>query len=229
LAGTDLVTRKAGNAVSSIDPSNSAPRSRRRLAAWLAFGAVGLATGAVWASGFSSATAANDHLDISPPLAKSAPAAATNDLATTIDPIADLAFDWQGRWGSISGDITMFEIDLSGVPYTGKTYNVALLVANTSVLTGWASTQLQVERIGVAAGGDCSAVDYTKAGAHADILHFNDQDGGVYWNGLPGDAVYCIGVASSSGDDDTGTFLRAAQDAPPSAFPRFIATVDRTL
>ena len=40
-------------AVSSFNSSSPAPRGRR-LAAWLAFGAVGLATGAVWASGFAS-------------------------------------------------------------------------------------------------------------------------------------------------------------------------------
>ena len=49
----------------------------------------------------------------------------------------------------------------------------------------------------------------------------------MYWNGLAGDAVYCIGVATSPGDDVAGTFLRSAQDLPPSAFPTFITTVDR--
>jgi hypothetical protein len=214
--------------MSSIDPSTSVPRSRRRLAAWLAFGAVGLATGAVWASGFGSATAANDSLAVSPALVKTTPDPATNDLAGTVTKISDLAFDWEGRWGSISADSTMFEVDLSALPAIND-YNLALLVANTTVLAGWASTQLQVERIDVLAGGDCTGLDYTKAGAHADILHFNDEDGGVYWGPLPGDAVYCIGVASSPGDDATGTFLRAAQDTPPTLFPKFIATVDRTL
>jgi hypothetical protein len=222
-----LVT-KGKAAVSSIPSPASRKSSRGRLAAWLAFGAVGLATGAVWASGFGSATAANGTPGLTPALAKTAPTIATNDLAGTVSKISDLTYDWQGRWGKVSADTTIFKVDLSALSASNH-YNLALLVANTSLLTGWASTQLQVERIDVAASGDCTGVDYTKAGANADILHFNDQDSGVYWSTVPGHAVYCIGVASSPGDDDTGTFLRAAQDTPPTAFPRFIATVDRTL
>jgi hypothetical protein len=223
--GTDLVM-KGREAMSSIDPSTSAPRSRGRLAAWLAFGAVGLATGAVWASGFGSATAANGTTVVSPALAKTPPVAATNALGGTVTKINDLTFDWQGRWAKIAADTTMFEVDLSALP-GGNTYNLALLVANTTVLTGWASTQLEVERVDVAAGGDCSAATYAHSGPHADLLHFNDQDGGVYWTGVAGHAVYCIGVSNTSGDVSDGTFLRGAQDAPPTGFPVFIATVDR--
>ena len=214
--------------MSSIDPSNSAPRSRRRLAAWLAFGVVGLATGAVWASGFGSATAVNGTTDVSPALVKTDPVAATNDLAGTVTKISDLTYDWEGRWATIAADTTMFEVDLTALPAIND-YNLALLVTNTTVLTGWASTQLEVERIDVAASGDCSAASYAHSGPNAQLLHFNDQDGGVYWTDLPGNAVYCIGVSNTSGDVPLGTFLRGAQDAPPTGFPVFIATVDRTL
>jgi hypothetical protein len=212
--------------MSSIDPSSSAPRSRGRLAAWLAFGAVGLATGAVWASGFGQATAANGTTVVSPALAKTTPVVATNALGGTVTKISDLTFDWQGRWAQIAADTTMFKVDLSALP-VGNTYNLALLVTNTTVLTGWASTQLEVERIDVAASGDCSAASYAHSGPNADLLHFNDQDSGVYWSGVAGHAVYCIGVSDTTGDVATGTFLRAAQDTPPTGFPVFIATVDR--
>lgn len=217
---------KGREAMSSIDPSNSAPRSRKRLAAWLAFGAIGLATGAVWASGFGTATAVNGTTDVSPALAKAAPAVASNALAGKVTKIADLTYDWEGRWGSIAADTTMFKVDLSTLPAL-NTYNLALLVANTTLMTGWASTQLEVERIDVAAAGVCGAASYTHSGPEAQILHFNDQDGGVYWPAVPGNAVYCIGVSDSTGDVATGTFLRGAQDAAPTVFPTFIATVDR--
>jgi hypothetical protein len=212
--------------MSSTAPFNSAPRSRRRLAAWLAFGAVGLATGAVWASGFGQATAANGATLVSPALAKTTPVVATNDLAGKVTKVSDLTYDWQGRWATIAADTTMFKVDLSSFPGT-NTYNLALLVANTTVLTGWASTQLEVERIDVASGGDCSAASYAHSGPEAQLLHFNDRDSGVYWSGVPGHAVYCIGVSDTSGDVFDGTFLRGAQDAPPTGFPVFIATVDR--
>ena len=101
-----------------------------------------------------------------------------------------------------------------------------MLLANTSVLTGWASLQLEVERVDEAASGTCDADDFDGA-TNAKVLSFDDEDAGVYWNGLAGDAVYCIGVDASAGDDVAGTFLRAAQDTAPSAFPTFITTVDR--
>jgi hypothetical protein len=210
-------------AVSRFD--NSSSRARRRLGAWLAFGAVGLATGAVWATGFASVSADNGTAVGSPAVTKSAPATATSALAGTVTDEAELLFDWNGRWGSIAADTLMFTVDLSDMD-SANTYNVALLLANTSVLTGWASLQLEVERVAIAADGTCNASDFD-GNTNARILNFDDEDAGVYWNGLAGEAVYCLGVAASPGDDVNGTFLRSANDTPPTDFPTFITTVDR--
>jgi hypothetical protein len=220
-----LVT-KGKDAVSSIPSLPARKSSRGRLAAWLAFGAVGLATGAVWASGFATGTGGNGTTAISPALTKTAPSVATSALSSTTTAVTPLAFDWQGRWGSIAADTVMFKVDLSGPDYAGKTYNVATLLANTSDMSGWASMQLKIERVDVAASGACvaSAFDGTK---NPKVLNFDDEDAGVYWNALAGDAVYCIGVNVAPGDDTSGTFLRAAQDTPPTAWPTFITTVDR--
>jgi hypothetical protein len=214
--------------MSSFDRSSPSPskRSRRRLAAWAAFGAVGLATGAVWASGFAQSTAANNSAVISPALTKGAPAVVTSPLASTVTAGPDLPIDWQGRWGSVATDATLFTVDLTGAQFTGKTYNVALLLANTSDLTEWASLQLEVERVDVAAAGNCAAADYDGT-KNPLLLDADDEDSGVYYNALPGNAVYCIGVSSTPGDDIAGTFLRSAQDAAPSDWPKFITTVDR--
>jgi hypothetical protein len=213
--------------VSSIPASSPAPkRNRRRLTAWLAFGAVGLATGAVWASGFAQGTGANGATAGSPALTKTAPTTATSALASTTTAVTPLAFDWQGRWGSIAAQTVMFKVDLSGAAFTGKTYNLALLLANTSAMTGWASMQLKLERVDVAAAGSCvaSAFDGTN---NPKVLNFDDEDAGVYWNGVAGNAVYCLGLDLAPGDDSAGTFLRAAQDTPPTNWPTFITTVDR--
>jgi len=220
-----LVT-KGKDAVSSIPSSPVRQSSRGRIAAWLAFGAVGLATGAVWASGFASGSGANGTTAVSPALTKTAPTTATSALSGTTTAITPLSFDWQGRWGSIAAKTVMFKIDLSGSDYAGKTYNIALLLANTSDMSGWASMQLKLERVDVAASGSCvaGAFDGTQ---HPKVLNFDNEDAGVYWNGVAGDAVYCIGINASPGDDTSGTFLRAAQDTPPTAFPTFITTVDR--
>jgi hypothetical protein len=211
--------------VSSIFSSTSRLR-RGRLAAWAAFGAVGLATGAVWATGFASGSGANGTTAISPALTKTAPATATSALSGTVTAVTALSFDWQGRWGSIAANTTMFKVDLSGANYAGKTYNIALLLANTSDMSGWASMQLKLERVDEAAGGACAAGDFDGT-QHPKVLNMDDEDAGVYWNGVAGNAVYCLGVDAAPGDDVAGTFLRAAQDTPPTAFPTFITTVDR--
>jgi hypothetical protein len=207
--------------------SHSSSKSRRRLAAWLAFGATGLATGAVWATGFASVSGANGTTGESPALAKTAPTTATSALNGKVTAVDPIEFDWAGRWGKITTPKVMFKVDLSGSTFAGKTYNVALLVANTSALTGWASLQLELEQVAKAANGTCAAADFDGT-QNAKVLNVDDQDAGVYWNALAGDAVYCLGIAASPGDDATGTFLRSAADTPPSSFPSFITTVDRT-
>lgn len=196
------------------------------MAAWAAFGAVGLATGAVWASGFAQATGSNDSVSTSPALGKGSPSVTASPLAGTVTAGAALPIDWEGRWGSLSADHTLFTVNLSGPQFVGKTYNLALLLANTSDISEWASLQLEVERVDVATGGTCAAADYTGA-SNPLLLDADDEDSGVYYNGLAGDAVYCLGVSSTAGDDIAATFLRSAQDTAPSDWPKFITTVER--
>jgi hypothetical protein len=205
-----------------------------KAAAWLAFGAVGLATGTVWASGFATSNGANRTGGTveSPALVKSDPAAATSALASTVTAVDPLEFDWDGRWGSIDASTMMFKVDLSGAQFSGKTYNIATLLANTSDLSGWASLQLEFELVQENTGGTCSAGDFDGT-VNAKLMNVDDQDAGVYWTTLAGggtlagDKVYCIGVNTAHGDDIAGTFLRSAADTPPTHFPKFITTVDR--
>jgi hypothetical protein len=207
-----------------------------KAAAWLAFGAVGLATGTVWASGFATSEGANrvGGTGPSPALVKSDPAAATSALASTATKVDALEFDWDGRWGSIAQPTLMFKVDLTGAAFTGKTYNIATLLANTSNLAGWASLQLNFELVQEDAGGTCDAADFDGS-QNARLLNVDEQDAGVYWTTLggggtlAGNKVYCIGVDQSTGDDIDGTFLRSANDSPPddTKMPKFITTVDR--
>jgi hypothetical protein len=212
--------------MSSIPTSTHTTRSRRRLAAWLAFGVIGLALGAVWATGFIGFTAANGATAESPAMAKGVPADNTSALASVATKVNDLTFDWSGRWGSIPADKILVKVDLSGSQFAGKTYNVALLLTNTSDLTDYATLQLNFENSYKTSGGACAAADYDTT-VHSKVMNIDDEDAGVYWNALPGDAVYCIGIAAAPGDDLAGTFIRSAQDAFPGAWPAFVTTVDR--
>ena len=208
--------------------SHHSTRPRRRgLAAWIAFGAVGLATGAVWATGFASIGGATGNNDPSPIVAPSTPASHTAALSGVITAGSDLTVDWDGRWGSIPADTNFFTVDLTGEPNT-QTYNLAFLLTNTTDISGngWSSLQLKVEEVDAGSGAcDASAFDGTK---NPKVMAFDSQDAGVYWNGVAGGDVYCIGVNTSDGQDPTGTFLRRASDTvAPTVYPRFLATVDR--
>ena len=225
--------------MSAIDStSNPRNRSRRRLAAWLAFGVAGLAAGAVWATGFATDGGATGTTAASPIVKPTAPTYVNPDLLGAVTKDQTLSYNWSGAWGSIAAT-NMFKVDLTG---KAGTYNLALLLTNGAALTnggtgtGWASIQLQVEE-GVSTAGDCTdvAFDQTDATLNPKIMSFDTEDSAVYWNALAGNKVYCIGVGASDGHGYTdasettqGTLLRATDPATaPSVYPEFVSTVTR--
>ncbi|RKQ92312.1 hypothetical protein C8N24_2157 [Solirubrobacter pauli] len=208
--------------------SNFIPRPR--LAAWLAFGATGLATGAVWATGFATVSAGNGTTGGSPALTKTDAVDDATALSTTASPVSPIVFDWDGRWGKVTAPKVMFKVDLSDPKFADpKRYNVAILLTNVTALTGWATLQLELEHVEKAAGGTCAAADFDGT-KDPKLLNVDNQDAGVYWNTLEGEKVHCFGIGvTPSPVDYSTTFLRSAQDTPPSVFPSFVATVDRAL
>jgi hypothetical protein len=216
--------------MSSFDSSTHAPalrkRSRRRVAAWVAFGVAGLAAGAVWATGFATVGGAQGTNVASPIVAPSTPADHPANLLGVITAGSTLNFNWQGRWASIP-HTSLFTVDLSGES-ASNTYNVAFLLTNGAALSshGWSSLQLKVEQT-TPAGASCAASDFD-TDPNPKVMAFDSEDAGVYWNGLAGGAVYCLGVNAGDGHDTTGTFLRSNDDStPPTVYPSFVATVDR--
>jgi hypothetical protein len=201
-----------------------ARKARRRLGVWLGFAAVGIATGAVWATGFASIGGATGTNGSSPIVAPSAPGAHSPDLQGSVAAGSPLTVDWAGRWGS-TASTNFFTVDLSGKPGT-QTFNVAFLLTNDISGDGWSSLQLQLEAVDIASGAcDPAAFDGTN---RARVMAFDAQDAGVYWNGLAGGKKYCIGLNASDGQDTAGTFLRRDSDTTgPAEYPTFIATVDR--
>src|SRR4051794_19980626 len=94
---------RTGRERDTITMRNTHTKPRRRgLAAWIAFGAAGLATGAVWATGFASVGGANGTNDPSPIVAPSSPASHSPNLSGVVTAGSPLTVDWDGRWGSIS-------------------------------------------------------------------------------------------------------------------------------
>jgi hypothetical protein len=207
--------------------SKTTSRSRRRLAVWLAFGAAGLATGAVWATGFESIGGGNGPTnDRSAMIKPSDPVDHAPNLNGVITAGSPLTVNWNGRWGSVA-DTKFFTVDLSHEDPL-NTYNIAFLLTNTTDISnkGWSSLQLKVEQVNAGAGPcNATAFDGTQ---DPKVMAFDAQDAGVYWNGVDGGNVYCLGVNAADGHDDQGTFLRRDSDTvAPTVFPRFLATVDR--
>jgi hypothetical protein len=203
---------------------SSERKARRRLSIWLGFAALGIATGAVWATGFASVGGATGTNGSSPMVAPSAPGAHAPDLQGTITAGSQLTVDWAGRWGS-TASTNFFTVDLSSEANT-RTYNVAFLLTNDISGDGWSSLQLELEAVDIATG-PCDPADFDGTNRPR-VMAFDAQDAGVYWNGLAGGSVYCIGVNASDGHATDGTFLRRASDSSgPAEYPTFVATVDR--
>jgi hypothetical protein len=201
-----------------------ARKARRRLGVWLGFAAVGIATGAVWATGFASIGGATGTNGASPMITPSAPGAHAPDLQGAVTAGSPLTVDWAGRWGS-TASTNFFTVDLSGEP-GAQTYNVAFLLTNDLSGDGWTSLQLELEAVDIATG-PCDPADFDGTNRPR-VMAFDALDAGVYWNGLAGGSIYCIGLNASDGNDTDGTFLRRASDTTgPGEYPAFVATVDR--
>jgi hypothetical protein len=218
--------------MSRIDSASTPRRPRRRLAAWLAFGAIGLATGAVWATGFASLGGSTGTDVAAPIVAPSTPVdhvASLNGLITAN--ASPFTVNWSGQQGSLPVDKNYFTVDLSAESAL-NTYNIAFLLGNATALSasGWSSLQLKVEQLEAtgSSGTVCTPSDYNGTN-DPKVMDFDASDAGVYWNGLAGGAIYCLGVDASVGQDQdgTGTFLRRSDSGVVPTYPRFIATVDR--
>ena len=218
--------------MSSIDSPTHIPRSRsrRRLAAWAAFGIAGLAAGAVWATGFGTIGGQKGTEVVSPIIVPSTPADHPANLLNAVSPGSTLSYNWTGRWGSIV-DTNLFTVDLSAEDPT-STFNIGFLLTNGDAMSagsGWSTIQLKVEAVEASGGGGTTCVASDFDGTHnPEVMAFDAEDAGVYFNGLAGDKVWCIGVNASDGQDTSGTFLRRDSDTnDPAVYPQFIATVDR--
>lgn len=216
--------------MSDLTPTVVARRSRRRLGIWLAFAVVGVSMGAVWATGFASISG-NAGTDSGSSIVKTTgPSQPTSTLASTVTANSGWTVAWAGLQGSTT-EQWFFKVDLTGHP--SGTYNLAALMNNGAAVTGsnWSTLQLQLENVdmgtGPASGVDCSTPNTFHGADTSNVVAFDTQDAGAYWNGVAGGHVYCIGIAASDGMQTNGTFLRRADTGTIPVNPSFVATVNR--
>src|SRR3954447_5078735 len=101
--------------------ARTARRSRRRLAAWLSFAALGVAMGAVWATGFASIGGATGTTNGSPAVTSGGASAPTDALAGVMAAGSPLTVNWTGRWGSAAAT-QFFKATLDSKP-AAQTFN----------------------------------------------------------------------------------------------------------
>jgi hypothetical protein len=208
-----------------IAPSNG--RTRRRLIAWAIFGATGVLLGSVWAFGFSTSSGTVGTANTTAALvAGTAGSTSTSPYAGTITNPEDLAVTWDGNWGVLAADTTMFKVDLLAYPNT-QTFFVE--VYSRGVPTGWTTLQLKFANLTQDDGLACDATDDFTGAASTQVMPVTNSDAQVTFSGLAGGKVYCVGIDSATprADDITGTFLRRPGDAAPDV-PSFTAMVNRS-
>src|SRR5438128_11041288 len=119
----------------SARAGRTAGRGRRRLAIWLAFAAVGIVVGAVWATGFASIGGVTGTTNGSPAVTSGGAVDHTDALAGVVTAGSPLTVNWTGRWGSTAAT-NFFKVDLDSKPNT-QTFNAAVLLTNDISTSGW--------------------------------------------------------------------------------------------
>lgn len=225
------------------DPSDADPqalaerrrqKSRRRAALWGAFLLLGLALGTIYATGFAE-TGGTNATPTDPTANTNSPGDDEDDSALDLgQPNANITYNWAGRWGSVS-NAALYEADLTGI--TGD-YFIGVYLTNQP--GGFSDLQLQFRIADVGLGGTCdgTAIDNATDTDDHRVMIFDNNDAQITFSGmngapggLPGNTIYCVGVANYTGNgkDTGGTFIRRSNpNAVPTPTPTFVGTLNRT-
>ncbi|MGI8631664.1 MAG: hypothetical protein ACR2NA_03850 [Solirubrobacterales bacterium] len=192
---------------------------------------MGVALGAIWATGFASVTgsganeASSEDLSFASPPASSASSSGSSAAASAEDAFE---VEWKGRDGKIAADQKFFHIDLDGETAADEFF-VEVAQSNDTSDTGWTVLQLKVELVATTAA-NCSAVDLSGTGTTR-VLNMDTQGAFVSFSSLAGGTNYCVGIESIGLANNTnGTFLKREDKASgtPSVYPAFQAIVGQS-
>ena len=206
-----------------LEPLGRRRSGRRRTMTWMVFGLIGLMMGVTWAAGTAASSASVDLGNAEAAAAifgseSSGGGTSAYDGLITAD--TALEIDFVGKWGAIAADTPMFDIDLSGE--TGTFFAEVYL---TNEPSGWSALHIEFLLVEKACA-DATATDWD--GATASVMVIEDVDAFAAFSGLSGGGSACIGVeAIAKANDQTGTFMRYANGATPTA-PEFVALLNRS-
>jgi hypothetical protein len=203
-------------------------RKRRRLLIWGAFGVLGLVLASVYAFGAATSTTQTDTANVEDAFVAGAAGASTpSEYAGAITTPEPLSVGFNGRWGYITNDTSMFAVDLTQWPAT-ETFYVSVYLSNNP--TGWSGLQFKLANRTATAAAPCNTTnDFSGAGSTT-VMNITSQDAEATFSGLAGGSVYCLGVADATpqANDTNGTFLRRPTGTAVPVMPNFIASVNRS-
>lgn len=211
-----------------MDIKNStqrAPKRRRRTVGWAIFGVVSLMLTATWASGVDSSTGSGTNLSSTgSAVPGAAPSAGgSSRFATAVSEVTPLAISYSGRWGAITTDTVLFQVNLKSATDfpVAQTFFVEIALGDP-LPTNFSALQLAFVRT-TAAGASCAASDITAVVPDTtdsanttttdDIswLRGDNSDNTALFTGLAGEQMYCIGVQTENlANDASGSFIRRA-------------------
>jgi hypothetical protein len=214
-------------------------RRRRRLAVWGALVVVGLALGAVYADSIPSIGGSDGSVSSTGTdgLATSNPGASTSPFSGLVTAGGGLSYDWSGKNGTFSTDQTMFMVDHTAAGAVGKTFQLDIVLTNTTLTGNWTNwdgggPQLKIAEKTITSG-TCSSpqVDFDSGTVTTTTVKFDTTDAGVVFGSLSDDTKkYCFGVGNYSGNgkDPAGTFLRRLDSSFTPTYPTFAGVISET-
>ena len=229
-----------------MDAIKGGPRRHtRRTVLWALFGTVGLLLGAAWATGFAtSQSTTNTASDPSATdvfgVGATAPAT-PSQYAGKIAKITDLAVGFDGLWGTVPADTTLFKVDLTGNDSNGEAmagkFYTDVYMTNFTSANPWSAQQYKFLEIDCSAA-DPVAADYdtaqalaptTVAGDHQPkVMNVTSVDAHVSFQDLDAGSKYCFAIHSTPQANDTaGTFLTRPDTASNPQAPLFTGIVNR--
>jgi hypothetical protein len=229
-----LDTRTAAPASAAVDPEyvavRIASRRRKRTRMWMAFGALSALIGATWAAGIVTSTSTQGTVSNPSPILVN-PAAAGNSrfsgaIAAGPNP---LAIGSEGKWGVISADAQVFQINLgandptTGAPFAGTYY------ASVQLLNTLAEPYERLDLQWAVDEGACSGTtDFVTAGIKG-MMYVETTDAEVDLSPLTGGTTYCIGIHGLGvADDPAGTYIRKVSVASTPTLPQFGVSLNQT-
>jgi len=212
-------------------------RRRRRSVLWISFLGAGLLLSTVWATGFGTSQSDTSN-------GTNAASVVVDGTPHTLDYYhspyeglvsspEQLQVGWNGYWGTVLADTSMFKIDMSGATVDGAgTYYIEVMVKNP-IGQNWDAQQYRITLFTDTVCDGTEAVPTSGASFKGDrLLNVTTQDSYVSFQGLTKNTtgeVYCVGVHNiNPAQDDQGTFLRRPNLAAFPTATLFTALVNRS-